>query len=315
MNKTILFTDDIFKRLEEDVEIIDIHSKYVIFETCRIFNSKAKLIELVFSVALFEEPRNLQFSIIVSVDSIDEIEELYYMIPEDSNRVLLSDGFEKYFVATHTIKQKEVSDYHTNFYYYLINKDNNIKNVYKLNLNNVDQLLISTIVGLANKGHFIAQNNIIDLMKWMNTENVVNLKYDPEDEFEIVNHHFSKVSRNKGILSIIFKFNNIEEEYGKLFLVTINIKNNNKIFRELKKKNKYKSKEEFIEALNKERYKDIDLIQFDNDCINVDYINEDKFNKDAKAITRSYFYTGNYIFTILMHQRANLFEKIVNTFI
>lgn len=315
MNKMILFTDDIFKRFEENVEIINVYSKYVVFETCRILNLNSKLIELVFSVALFEEPRNLQFSIVMNIDSIEYIEELLYMLPEDTNRAILSDGFDRYFIASHCIKIKESADYHTNFYYYLIDRNNENRSLYKLYLNNVDQLLVSTIISLVNKGHFIAQKDIIDMMKWKDIDQVINLNYDPDDEFEIVDHHFSKVSRNKGVLSIIFKFCNIEEEYNKLFLVSINITKNNKIFRELSKKNKYKNKEKFIEALNAERYKDIRLIQFDNDCINVDYINEDKFDKDAKPLTRSYFYTGDYIFNILMHQRGNLFEKIVNTFL
>lgn len=315
MNKMILFTEDIFKKIEEEREVLDVHAKYVIFETARIFNLRASLVELVFTVALFEEPRNIQISLITKIEGIGtDVEMIYDMLPHDSNRMLVSDGFDRFFIGTHAVRLNQLTEYNTAFYYYLLDKNKEVDKFFRLHLNYVDQMLISHIASLANKGVFVDQRSVLEMMKYINTTNIIDLKHDPEDEIIIVDHHFTKVSRNKGVLSVIFDFEGVEGRFNNLFLLSINVTNNGNVFKILKKTNHHRNKNEFINSLRGARYEGIRMIQFDNDCVNIDYINEDRFEKDAIPLTRSFFYTGHNIFNILMHQRANIFEKIVNMY-
>lgn len=317
-NKMILFTDALFEKINAPNTIIfEEYAKYIVYEETRLFNRKQNIIELVFSVALFDEPKTIQISIILSVD-----DSVIYQVAEaleDPSRIVFTDGYDKYITTSHCIKRTVPNEEHkTKYCYYLIEKNHDLatSTVIRLNLNIADQLLISHIINKTLKGHVLEQKDVLRESSFISIDNITKLSYNPGYNFEILASHFFtyRGTSKNGALSILFTIPGMEE-YNEIFILTVNVINNKTICKELKKKNRFRSKQEYINYIKSEKFEKYKSIQFDNDAITIDYCKEDNYSPSSIPISRVFYYTEDRIFTILSNERSNLFEEIINTFI
>ena len=97
--------------------------------------------------------------------------------------------------------------------------------------------------------------------------------------------------------------------------MTVNVSNNSTICKELKKKNRFKNRDEYINYICTDKFSNYKSIQFDNDAITIDYCKEDDYSPSSIPISRVFYYTEDRIFTMLSNERSNLFEEIIDTFI
>ena len=317
-NKVILFTDLVFNKLkDQSFRIYDTYAKYVVYEETRIFNEKQNMIELVFSVALFDEPKTIQMSVILNVNN-----GMIYELKDDTlknKHIVFTDGYPKYIVASHCIKKsKHNDDYKTDYCYYLLEKNKDIESssLIRLNLNIADQLLISHVINKTIRENILEQNDVLRESSFKVTDDIVKLTYNPGYNFEILANHFFnfKGTRKNGVLSILFRIPGLEK-YNELFLLTVNVSNNSTICKELKKKNRFKNRDEYINYICTDKFSNYKSIQFDNDAITIDYCKEDDYSPSSIPISRVFYYTEDRIFTMLSNERSNLFEEIIDTFI